>query len=161
MRRAAADDDTDARSEEELAQAVRGQDTEAFGVLYARHYRAAYGFALLMAGGRDAADDLVAEAFLKVLRRVRAGGGPTQAFRSYLITTIRTTYYTELRQRRWIDPHVDPDVLSIPADTGGDPVLAAWDSAAVRAAVRTLPPRWQQVIWLLEAQRWSRVRSAR
>jgi DNA-directed RNA polymerase specialized sigma24 family protein len=86
----AAHHDTDARSDRELADAVRGHDTDAFSVLYARHYRAAYQYARLWAAASDRADDLVVEAFRQVLRRLRAGGGPTIAFRTYLITTIRT-----------------------------------------------------------------------
>jgi DNA-directed RNA polymerase specialized sigma24 family protein len=86
----AAHHDTDARSDRELADAVRGHDTDAFSVLYARHYRAAHQYARLWSAAGDQADDLVAEAFRQVLRRLRAGGGPTTAFRTYLITTIRT-----------------------------------------------------------------------
>ena len=45
-----------------------GGDAEAFTALYDRHVRAAYSLAYRMMGERQATEDLVQEAFLKVWR---------------------------------------------------------------------------------------------
>ena len=49
-----------------------GGDTEAFAALYDRHGRAAYSLAYRMMGERQAAEDLVQEAFLQMWRAARS-----------------------------------------------------------------------------------------
>ena len=49
------------------------------------------------------ADDLVAEAFAKVLDTLRSGGGPDLAFRAYLLTTLRNTLYDRIRRDRRLE----------------------------------------------------------
>ena len=55
-----------------------------YGELYVEYAPAARGLALSMVPP-DVADDIVAEAFARVLAAIRAGGGPDHAFRPYLL----------------------------------------------------------------------------
>jgi DNA-directed RNA polymerase specialized sigma24 family protein len=75
---------------------VAGQTYEE---LYVEHAPAARRVALSMVR-RDVADDIVAEAFTRVLGAIRAGGGPGLAFRAYLLTAVRNTANDWLRASR-------------------------------------------------------------
>ncbi len=85
-------------SDAELIEAVRSGELEAYGLLYRRHAAAAANLARQLTGSRAEADDLVAEAFAKVLDTLRTGGGPDTAFRAYLLTTLRNTLYDRVRR---------------------------------------------------------------
>src|SRR5690348_18281478 len=90
----------------ELIEAVRSGDVEAYGLLYRRHVGAATTLARQLTGSRAEADDLVAEAFAKVLDILRGGGGPDVAFRAYLLTTLRNVRYDRARRDKklaWSD----------------------------------------------------------
>src|SRR5262245_50830260 len=73
----------------ELTERVRQGDVPAFGVLYERHIAAARRAAGALTATKVERDDLIAEAFARLLRVLRAGGGPGEEFRPYLITTMR------------------------------------------------------------------------
>jgi RNA polymerase sigma-70 factor, ECF subfamily len=55
-------------ADEDLISLVQTRDAEAFAVLYDRHSRAAFSLAYRMMGERQAAEDLVQDALLKVWR---------------------------------------------------------------------------------------------
>src|SRR3712207_2384188 len=55
-------------ADEDLMSLVEGGAAEAFAVLYDRHSRPAYSLAYRMMGEKQAAEDLVQDAFLKVWR---------------------------------------------------------------------------------------------
>lgn len=142
----------DPRTDAELVQAARQNDRTAFGTLYVRHRGSAHSFARTLLGSGQGADDLVAEAFVKVLQRLRDGGGPVSAFRSYLLTTIRTTLYKQLAADRMkVDKQVDLSDLSLPV-WYGDPVLAQLETDLAIQALRSLPDRWRTVLSLLEIE---------
>jgi hypothetical protein len=81
--------DLDRKSDAELISAVRGGDSEAYGVLYQRHLHAAKRAASCLARTSVEREDLVADAFTRVLRVLRDGGGPDEEFRAYLLVTMR------------------------------------------------------------------------
>ena len=87
-----------APSDAELLDAVRGGEIHAYGQLFERHVRAARRLARHLARSGAEADDLVSDAFAKVLDAVRAGGGPESAFRAYLLTALRHTAYDKTRR---------------------------------------------------------------
>src|SRR5215510_11507787 len=55
-------------ADEDLMQLVRRGDAEAFAVVYDRHATAAFSLAYRMTGTRNAAEDVVQEAFLSLWR---------------------------------------------------------------------------------------------
>jgi len=67
--------------------------------LYVEHAPAARGLALSMVPP-DVADDIVAEAFARVLAAIRAGGGPDHAFRAYLLAAVRNLASDWMAARR-------------------------------------------------------------
>ena len=71
----------EAASDAELISAVRGGDVDAYGTLFERHVDAARRLARQLVSPGDA-DDLVSEAFVKVLGVLQRGGGPDVAFRA-------------------------------------------------------------------------------
>ena len=80
----------------ELISAVRGGDVDAYGELFSRHVDAARRLARQLVSAGDA-DDLVSEAFAKVLSVLQRGGGPDLAFRAYLLTAVRRLHVDKIR----------------------------------------------------------------
>ncbi|WP_186762860.1 sigma-70 family RNA polymerase sigma factor [Lentzea tibetensis] len=137
--------------EARLVEAMRSGNQEAFSELYRRNFAAARGLACKLLGTAQGADDLVAEAFVKVFTRIIAGGGPTSMFRAYLLTTVRTTFYKQLDRDRMIDRHADITEAMLPADDR-DPVDQLEAQLAMKA-LASLPERWRTVLVLLELER--------
>jgi RNA polymerase sigma factor (sigma-70 family) len=137
------------RTDDILADAVRDGDREAFAELYVRYSVIAYRFACRLLGSAQGADDVVSESFAKVLNRLLAGGGPTSAFRSYLLTTVRTTLYKQLSADRMVDRQVE---LTEPSVVQTDPLMDRLDAGFAVRAFHTLSQRWQSVLWHLEIE---------
>lgn len=134
----------------ELISAVRDGDTAAYGLLFERHVDAARRLARQLVPPADA-DDLVAEAFTKVLAVLQRGGGPDLAFRAYLLTSIRRLQVDRARAGARLTPTDDLFTL----DTGEefqDTAVAGFENAAVARAFASLPERWQQVLWHTEVE---------
>jgi RNA polymerase sigma factor (sigma-70 family) len=138
-----------ATSDDELLARARRGDAEAYGELWRRHAGPGRAIARRFAA-YDEADDLVAEAFARILSTMQRGGGPISGFRPYLITTIRNV------ARRWAEKprniQVDDfDQFEDPA-TVEDPAIAALDRTLTLTAFRSLPERWQTVLWYSEVE---------
>jgi len=135
----------------ELLERVRSGDVAAFGRLWERHEPDARAFARFLTRSGDDADDVVAEAFAKVLRAIRGGHGPTESFRPYLMTAIRRTWWRR-SERLPRETSLDDDATF---RTCGAVDEMPWDDAfdgEVARAFRRLTPRWQRVLWLAEVQ---------
>jgi RNA polymerase sigma factor (sigma-70 family) len=136
----------------ELCDRVRNGDTAVFGVLWTRHNRPARAAAAAITSTFDA-DDIVAESFVRILDAMRAGVGPTHAFRPYLYATIRSTAARWGRQRREIPIEhaetIEDDRFSEESNR------IAIDRALSTDALKTLPTRWQQALWYSEVEEMS------
>jgi len=66
---------------------------------YARHARVVWAYARTLASPRDLAEDLAAEAFLALARRVKEKGVPPDPL-GYLLTTVRSRAIDHVRRRR-------------------------------------------------------------
>jgi RNA polymerase sigma factor (sigma-70 family) len=152
----------DVRSDAELLVVLRGRPADqasslAFAALYDRHRDAARGLARQLARSPSDADDLVSAAFARLLEILRAGGGPTEAFRAYLLTSLRHLAYDRTRAERRVDLTedmgevigVDPARTVIPFT---DPAVAGLERSLAARAFTTLPERWQAVLWHLEVE---------
>jgi len=130
-------------SDVELIAGARGGDQGALTELYTRHQAAARRVARSYRRAGDP-DDLVNEAFARVLGALERGAGPDDAFRAYLFVTLRRLAAEQIARAS------DEPVAEVP-----EPVRAGADSAGldpaerqmVVAAYESLPDQWQSVLW--------------
>ena len=110
-----------------------------FDELYERHATRALRLAVLLVGDRSRAEDLVAEAFSRVLPRWR--GGEVLDFGPYLRTAVVNEFRGQLRRAARPEP---------PGPVGEDPDLAdlVADRAALAAALAELSERQRAAIVL-------------
>lgn len=131
-----------------LIERTRRGDRAAYGELWQRHAASARTVARSYSSLDP--DDLVAESFTKIYDAILAGGGPTGAFRPYLFTTLRNTAASWGRGRRetnleTLESFEDPD-------TSESATLEALDRSTTAQAFRSLPTRWQEVLWYSEVE---------
>jgi RNA polymerase sigma factor (sigma-70 family) len=142
--------DVETPSDAELISRVRGGDVAAYGELFSRHKDAATRLARQLVRGPDS-DDLVSEAFAKVLTVLQGGGGPDVAFRAYLLTAVRRLHIDRVRlgQRLQTTDDMTPFDPGVPFQ---DTAVAGFESGAAAKAFASLPERWQLVLWHLEVE---------
>jgi RNA polymerase sigma factor (sigma-70 family) len=134
----------------DLISAVRGGDVGAYGQLFGRHVDAARRLARQLVRPGDV-DDLVSDAFARVLDVLQRGGGPDLAFRAYLLTTVRRLHVDRCRAAARL--HTTDDLT--PFDAGvafRDTALEGFESATAARAFASLPERWQVVLWHTEVE---------
>lgn len=136
-------------SDQALVAAARTGDRGAFGALWERHADAGRRYAAAMTRAFDA-DDLVSEAYVKIYAAIQAGKGPSGPFRPYLLVTIRNIAIGWAKRRRE-GPLDDADEIPDPRATDAG-VLASVDANLTARAFRSLPDRWQEVLWFTEVQ---------
>jgi DNA-directed RNA polymerase specialized sigma24 family protein len=112
-----------------LIQAVRDGDVSAFSLLYERHLGAARRLARQLAAPADAGE-LATAGFSKVLGAVQRGEGPTESFRAFLLSSIHGIHLERTRAVRRVSV----------------------EQRAAAAIFRSLPERWQMVLWHLEVE---------
>ncbi|OLF08272.1 sigma-70 family RNA polymerase sigma factor, partial [Actinophytocola xanthii] len=146
--------DFEASSDAELITAVRRGSPSAYGSLYQRHVGAAYNLARQLTGSSAEADDLVSEAFAKVLDTLRGGRGPESAFRAYLLTVLRHAAYDKARRDRRVELSDDIESVSgtAAAQPFADPALEGLERSLAAQAFARLPERWQAVLWHTEVE---------
>jgi RNA polymerase sigma factor (sigma-70 family) len=137
------------RTDAELSQAVRAGRTDAFDDLYRRHLPAARRLARRLAPSCWEADDLVSEAFARVLDTLRCGGGPDAAFRAYLLTTLRNARYDQTRRDRRLEFSAEMADYD-PGVPFRDLLVERFEAALVARAYARLPERWRVVLWQTE-----------
>lgn len=122
---------------------ARAGNRDAFDELYRRHHhdvrRYARGLTRRLLR-HDIGDDIVAEAIRKTLSAIRHGKGPTSSFRRYLFACVRAATFTHARR------HHEQPIDTLPDDTI-DTSDGTLDGIIAMEAFRSLPHRWQQVIW--------------
>lgn len=138
-------------SDPDLIARTRTGDAEAYSALFERHRGAAQRLARQMARGESDADDLVAEAFTRVLQQLKGGKGPDVAFRAYLLTTLRHLHFRRHSAEKRMSPTDDLQVLDQPT-VERDAVIEGFDNAAASRAFGSLPERWQMILWHLEVE---------
>ncbi|MGW7054402.1 sigma-70 family RNA polymerase sigma factor [Streptomyces sp. NPDC054887] len=147
-------------SDATLVERMRGGDDSAYEELFRRHADAVRRYARTCCRDAHTADDLTAEVFARTLQAVRGGAGPAHAVRAYLLTTVRrvAAAWTKTARRehlvedfavfatqsaRSVDAS-DDDTLELGADVRA--MHEAERTLAMRA-FRSLPERWQAVLW--------------
>ncbi len=139
----------DKAADADLVLRTRSGDAAAFGELWRRHYRSGLAVAASVTQSFDA-DDLVQEAYARIYQSIRAGGGPTGAFRAYLFTSIRNTAAAWGRASRESASEL-LDTVEDPSSTE-QATADALDRGLTARAFRSLPTRWQEVLWYTEIE---------
>lgn len=139
-------DDEQIYGDAALAALVRSGDEAAFAELWRRHSRAGTTAAVQFSSIADA-DDLVSEAYLRILRAMQQGGGPHDAFRPYLYSTIRNIALDWRAKLPSVSLEVTPEL-----EGEEDPQFTAIERSVTVRAYRTLPQRWQAVLWYLDVE---------
>ncbi|GAB3432589.1 sigma-70 family RNA polymerase sigma factor [Actinophytocola sediminis] len=138
----------------DLIAAVRQGDVAAFGILYERHLPSAKRAAAVLARTPAEREDLVAEAFTRVLRILREGRGPDEELRPYLLVTLRNTAIHSATRGLPVSLYADiPDIYI--AEDHGDPVIDRWNADVAANAFASLPERWRMVLWHTEVEKES------
>ena len=136
-------------SDADLVLRTRSGDRDAFGELWRRHYRSGMTVARSITSSLDP-DDLVQEAYSRIYQAILSGGGPTGAFRAYLFTSIRNTAAAWGRARK--ETTIDVlEALEDPESTA-QATEEALDRSLTVQAFRSLPTRWQEVLWYTEIE---------
>ena len=135
-----------AGSDAELLNAIRSGHAGSFELLRARHAAAARSLAGHIDLPPSTAGDAVEEAFSRVLNALRMGGGPTDAFRPYLLTAVRRAADDRVVHDGTQDaadeqPDLGRGELEPDGATGGP------DAGPAIAAYLSLPERWRAVLW--------------
>ncbi|MFF7159347.1 sigma-70 family RNA polymerase sigma factor [Streptomyces sp. NPDC008139] len=147
-----------ALSDAELVARVRGGQDSAYEELYRRHAESVRRYARTCCRDAHTAEDLTGEVFARTLQAIRGGSGPESAVRAYLLTTVRrvaASWGNTAKREHLVE---DFAVFAVSAagstateDTNelGADVRAMQEAEQTLAiqAFRTLPERWQTVLW--------------
>lgn len=154
-------------TDEELLRRALSGDGVAFATLYRRRQAGLYRFALQMCGSEAAAEDVVQEVFVALLRdgsRFDAGRG---ALSSYLYGIARKQVLRRLEKERSFVALANEQEQAESADalpsTRPDPLAEFAESELVervRGAVLTLPAHYREVVVLCELHEMSYAEAA-
>jgi RNA polymerase sigma-70 factor, ECF subfamily len=138
-------------ADEDLMSLTDDGDAGAFAGLYDRHGRAAYSLAYRMMGERQAAEDLVQEAFLQAWRAAGSYRAERGSVRTWVLSIVHHRGIDQLRssasRRRTQDRFEASASVSQPSEAFSE----AWRNSQrvqVREALRELPPEQLRVLEL-------------
>ncbi|MFG2973913.1 sigma-70 family RNA polymerase sigma factor [Streptomyces sp. NPDC048331] len=158
-------------SDGDLIARMRGGDDGAYEELFRRHADSVRRYARSCCRDAHTADDLTAEVFARTLQAVRGGAGPDQSVRAYLLTTVRrvaAAWAKTAKREQLVEDFAVFAEQASPGTEGGAAGLSGLSGlsgddtlelgADVRAmheaerslavqAFRSLPERWQAVLW--------------
>ena len=138
-------------ADEDLISLVQGSDPEAFAALYDRHARAAYSLAYRMMGQRQAAEDIVQDAFLKLWRAAGSYRAERGSVRTWLLSVVHNRAIDQLRSlasRRRTQEKIE---ASTPRSQPSEAFAQSWRNSQrerVREALKTLPREQLKVLEL-------------
>ncbi|MBW4096312.1 MAG: sigma-70 family RNA polymerase sigma factor [Acidobacteria bacterium] len=135
-------------SDIELVERTRAGDNEAFGELWDRHRQAGLRAAASLTNDHDP-EDLVQEAFLRILSAIRSNAGPREVFRPYLYMVLRSI---SMNWKSTYGPTTDLDVLDYVADPADSFENQIIDKTITGRAFASLRTEWRTVLWYSEVE---------
>ncbi len=138
-------------ADEDLISLVEESDAQAFAVLYDRHSRTSYSLAYRMMGEKQAAEDLVQDALLKVWRGAGSYRMERGSVRTWILSIVHNRGIDQLRSlasRRRMQDKVE---ASAPTSQASEAFAESWRNAQreeVREALGTLPPEQLKILEL-------------
>ncbi|MFI2363968.1 RNA polymerase sigma factor [Promicromonospora sp. NPDC019610] len=125
----------------ELFARARAGDTVAIDLVWRRHYPYALKVARRYTRSPSDADDLAAEAFVRILSLLRAGRGPREHGKTYVARTVRNIA-TDRSRRRQPPTTVIDEAHDLPAwDDPAAAALSAMELGDVLEGLAACPPR--------------------
>jgi RNA polymerase sigma-70 factor (ECF subfamily) len=137
-----------------LLERARRGDEQAFSTLFARYQRSIYRYGAYMCG-REAADDVVQDTFLAVLRQHARHDAPTSTLGGYLFGIARHVVIKRLAAKGDVSLTTPPSDLHdrpSPEPAVFDALVRAQTIEAVRSAIHALPAAYRESIVLCELQ---------
>ncbi|MBV9669595.1 MAG: RNA polymerase sigma factor [Acidobacteriales bacterium] len=139
----------------DLIRASSRGDDAAFLLLYRRHQGPVFRFALHMSGRAEVAEEVTQEVFMSLVREPKAFRRERGALQAYLIGIARNKIRRYLvvdsvRAAALADPELRNELASS-SDPFAD-CARAWEHAALRRAILSLPPRYREVTVLCELE---------
>ncbi len=138
-------------ADEDLISLSDGGDAEAFAGLYDRHGRAAYSLAYRMMGERQAAEDLVQDAFLNVWRAAGSYRAEKGSVRTWVLSIVHNRGIDQLRATATRRRTQDKAEVEASASQPSEAFSETWRNSQreqVREALRVLPSEQVQVLKL-------------
>ena len=138
-------------ADEDLISLVGQGDAGAFAVLYDRHGRAAYSLAYRMMGEKQAAEDLLQDAFLKLWRSATSYRADRGSVRTWLLSIIHNRGIDQLRSLASLRKTQDKIQASAPKSQPGEAFAESWRNSQreqVREALGTLPKEQVKILEL-------------
>ncbi len=138
-------------ADEDLISLVGQSDADAFATLYDRHSRPAYSLAYRMMGQRQAAEDLVQDALLKVWRLATSYRAERASVRTWLLSIVHNRGIDQLRSlasRRRTQEKIE---ASAPKSQPSEAFAQSWRNSQreqVREALKTLPKEQLEILEL-------------
>ncbi|HEY2166849.1 MAG TPA: sigma-70 family RNA polymerase sigma factor [Jatrophihabitantaceae bacterium] len=139
--------------ERELIARVRRGDHTAEQTLYRMYVGPALRRARKLSAQPADAEDYVAEAFLRVLRLLHEGRGPSTSFGPYLFAVLRnlaTDAYRGQRARELPSDQIGTSIDFCASRSATEDEVEA--RVSVRAAMGGLPQRWRDVLWRMHVE---------
>lgn len=140
-------------ADEDLIALVEQSDDRAFEVLYDRHSRVAYSLAYRLLGDRQAAEDLVQDAFLAIWRGSATYAISRGSVRTWLLSILHNRGIDRLRTSSAVARRQEALEIAYRASDGAEPDVADQaivreQAGVVRDALVTLPEEQRQVVQL-------------
>jgi RNA polymerase sigma-70 factor (ECF subfamily) len=138
-------------ADEDLISLVEAADAEAFATLYDRHSRAAFSLAYRMMGERQASEDVMQDAFLKVWRSAKSYRAERGSVRTWILSIVHNRGIDQIRsqasRRRTQDKIEASAPRSQPSEAFAE-TLRNSQRDQVREALDTLPPEQLKILEL-------------
>jgi RNA polymerase sigma-70 factor (ECF subfamily) len=151
-------------ADEDLISLVQeARDPQAFAALYDRHARAAYSLAYRMMGEKQAAEDIVQDAFLKLWRAADSYRAERASVRTWLLSVVHNRAIDQLRSaasRRRTQEKVE---ATAPRSQPSEAFAESWRNTQgeqVREALKTLPREQLKVLALVYFSGYTQVEIA-
>ncbi len=137
----------------ELIEACRRGEADAFRALFERYRDKVYSVALRYSGDAAVAQDIAQDTFLKLFSAIGSFRGDS-SFDSWLYRLVVNSCFDQKRRTRRLAPAVDELLSALRAPDASilDEVLRAEMSGHLRSVVGSLPPEQRMVIVLRYTQ---------
>ncbi|MEQ8834766.1 MAG: sigma-70 family RNA polymerase sigma factor [Miltoncostaeaceae bacterium] len=139
-------------ADEDLLARVERGDADAFEVIYERHSRVAYSLAYRLLGDRQAAEDLVQDAFLSAWRNATAYSPMRGSVRTWLLSILHNRGIDKLRTSSAMNRRQEAlEAMELRRPPAPDAATEGMERAmadTVRREMGTLPPEQVEVLTL-------------